>query len=67
MKRLRVKFACDGPYGDYHKGDVGFVDGYVRGGNDVPYAVIVMKDTGRFVMAELHNFVMDSRNDLDNE
>lgn len=67
MKRLRVKFECDGPYGDYHKGDVGFVDGYVRGGNDVPYAVIVMKYTGRFVMAELHNFVMDNRNDLDNE
>lgn len=67
MKKLRVKFEHDSPYGEYHNGDVGFVDGYVRGGNDVPYAVIVMKDTGRFVMAELHNFVMDNRNDLDNE
>lgn len=67
MKRLRIKFEWDGPYGDYYKGDVGFVDGYVRGGNDVPYAVIVMKNTGKFVMADLHHFVMDSKNDLDNE
>lgn len=67
MKRLRIKFAYDSPYGDYHKGDVGFVDGYVRGGNDVPCAVVVMKDTGRFVLAELSSFKLYNRNDLDNE
>ena len=67
MKRLRIKFECDGPYGDYYKGDVGFVDGYVRGGDDVPCAVVVMKDTGRFVLAQLNSFKLYNRNDLDNE
>lgn len=67
MKRLRIKFEHDSPYGEYHNGDVGFVDGYVRGGNDVPCAVVVMKDTGRFVLAELTTLKLYNSNDLDYE
>lgn len=28
----------------WKKGESGFIDGYVRGGNDTPYAVVVIAD-----------------------
>lgn len=35
------------PMGDsYKQGDTGFVDGYVRGGDGRPYAVVVLHETG---------------------
>ena len=43
MKRVRVMFICDSPYKDWNSGDVGYVDGYCRGGDDVPYAVVIVK------------------------
>ena len=51
MKRVRVRFIYDSPYKDWNSGDVGYVDGYCRGGDDVPYAVVIVKD--RIVMAPL--------------
>lgn len=26
------------------RGDIGYIDGYVRGGNNVPLAVVIVKD-----------------------
>lgn len=55
--RLKIKFTSDSPFGDYRKGDIGVVDGYVRGGDDVPCAVII-KENGTFVMANLNQIVL---------
>jgi len=49
----------DNRHGEFKKGDKGFVDGYVRGGNDEPLAVVV-KETKKdslefeFVMVPLN-------------
>ena len=51
MKRIEVKFICESRYDDWKLGDFGYVDGYCRGGGDVPYAVVIVKD--RIVMAPL--------------
>lgn len=51
MKRLKVRFICDSHYKDWNSGDVGYIDGYCRGGDDVPYAIVIVKD--RIVMAPL--------------
>ena len=51
MKRLKVRFIYQSPYKDWEPGDLGYVDGYCRGGDGVPYAVVVVKD--RIVMAPL--------------
>ena len=51
MKRLKVVFVSNSQYKEWEPGDVGYVDGYCRGGDDVPYAVVIVKD--RIVMAPL--------------
>ena len=43
---------CDFYYYDVHKGDVGYVDGYIRGGDDTPYAVVVIGKS--FKLVPLH-------------
>lgn len=53
--RLRIVFVSDSRYpGEYVSGDSGYVDGYCRGGDDIPYAVVA-KDNGQFVMVELNH------------
>lgn len=52
MKRVRVRFICDSPYKDYNIGDVGYIDGYCRGGDGVPCAVVIVKD--RVVIAPVN-------------
>lgn len=46
-------------YGEFEKGDMGYVDGYVRGGDNSPFAVVVLQtpDTrnGSFVLVSLNN------------
>ena len=51
MKRLEVRFICQSHYKDWEIGDLGYVDGYCRGGDDVPCAIVIVKD--RIVMAPL--------------
>ncbi len=55
----RVILTCEGRYGDYSKGDSGVVDGYLRGGDDVPYAAVILDD-GRFVMVEMHHLKFEN-------
>ena len=40
--RTKVRITCTSSYEDFHKGDVGYVDGYIRGGDDTPCAVVVI-------------------------
>ena len=42
MSKTRVIIKANSPYGDYKKGDRGIVDGYCRGGSDVPCAVVII-------------------------
>ena len=40
--KTKVRITYDSRYNDYHKGDIGYVDGYSRGGDNIPYAVVVI-------------------------
>ena len=40
--KTKVLITCDSPYDDYHKGDIGYVDGYCSGGDYTPCAVVVI-------------------------
>lgn len=63
MKRVRVRFIYQSPYKDWNSGDVGYIDGYCRGGDNVPYAVVIVKD--RIIMAPLDTIrVMNNIKDL---
>ena len=50
--KTKVRITCDFYYYDVHKGDVGYVDGYIRGGDDTPYAVVVIGKS--FKLVPLH-------------
>lgn len=62
MKRVRVRFICDSPYKDWNSGDVGYIDGYCRGGDDVPYAVVITKS--RIVMAPLETIRVTNESEV---
>lgn len=40
--------------GEWELGDTGVVDGYCRGGDDVPYAIVILDKNFRFVMVNLY-------------
>ena len=45
MEKTRAKLKVDVAQSDLRKGDEGYIDGYCRGGNDVPYAAFVSGET----------------------
>lgn len=51
--KARVKINGRSPYADWEPGDTGVVDGYCRGGNDVPYAIVILDKNFRFVMVNI--------------
>ena len=48
---IKVKITGDSPYNEYKEGDNGFVNGYVRGADDIPYAVVIVNS--RFSLVPL--------------
>jgi hypothetical protein len=42
--KTKVKILGNVYEGRPKKGDIGYIDGYVRGGNDAPYACVVVRD-----------------------
>ena len=40
--KTKVRITCDSRYNEYYKGGIGYVDGYCRGGDNIPYAVVVI-------------------------
>ena len=40
--KTKVRVTCNSYYYDVHEGDIGYVDGYIRGGDNTPYAVVVI-------------------------
>ena len=51
----KVKIIGSSLYGEYKPGDTGVVDGYCRGGNDVPYAIVILDKNFHFVMVSIGN------------
>ena len=50
-----VRIIKDEPGEPAKSGDIGYIDGYVRGGNDVPYAVVVIQKT--ISLVSIYNLV----------
>lgn len=48
-----VRFNSDSHYGEYKHGQVGELQGFVRGGDDVPCAVVLVDD--KFVVAPINH------------
>lgn len=48
-----VKINGNSPYKEWEPGDTGVVDGYCRGGNGVPYAIVILDKNFRFVMVNI--------------
>jgi len=46
----------DGEYGEWIKGDTGYIDGYVQS-NNVPYMIVINLRTSRPVFVPFHNIV----------
>lgn len=53
---MRAKVIIEGnsPYGDYAAGDTGFVDGYCRGGDGTPCAIVILDKNDRFAMVYIN-------------
>ena len=49
----RVKINGSSLYGGQEPGDTGIVDGYCRGVNNVPYAIVILDKNFRFVMVNI--------------
>lgn len=49
--RLFVKITNTSQYGDYKKGDEGYIDGYCRAADDRAYAIVIIEK--RLVMVDL--------------
>ncbi len=47
-----VRFLNDDQYGGFKKGETGYVEGFVRGGNEVPLICIVTGN--KIVLADFH-------------
>ena len=54
---MKPKVVIEGssPYGEYDCGDKGVVDGYCRGGDGTPCAVVILDKNNRFVMVYIHS------------
>lgn len=52
--KTRVEFIADQPQEKFKKGDRGYIDGYVRGGDGKPYAMVV-SDKGHIGGAFTYN------------
>ena len=59
--RTRVEFKHnDAEHKEWTKGDKGYIDGYVRGGNGVPFAAVVIGHD--IVLAPLHSLKVTGLN-----
>jgi hypothetical protein len=45
MNKLKVIITGQSPYAEWKVGCKGFIDGYIRGADGVPYAIVVVKDS----------------------
>jgi len=45
----------DHQYNQYERNETGYIDGYVRGGEDRPYAVVVIERRKCLVLVDIHS------------
>lgn len=45
MNKILIEMISDSQYREYTKGDLGYVAGFVRGGDDVPYVACVIGES----------------------
>lgn len=60
MKTKVVTIAADSRSGDYKAGEHGYIDGYVQGADERPYAVVVFEDS-RLVLASIHHLKIEEK------
>lgn len=53
--RTDVEVLYDVDDGMLKKGDKGYIDGYIKGGDNTPYAAVVCLDKGIIVLCPLHS------------
>jgi hypothetical protein len=54
--KTKVKIRTNYHQGAFKEGDEGYIDGYVRGGNDVPLAAVVCNKM--IDLVEIHNLIV---------
>jgi len=54
--KTKVKIKNNYYQGMFDKGDIGYIDGYVRGGNDVPLAAVVVNE--KIDLVPIHNLMV---------
>ena len=52
VMKTKVRVTCNSYYYDVHEGDIGYVDGYLRGYDNINCAVVVIGK--RFTLVPLH-------------
>lgn len=54
MKTEVVIITDDRHFKEYERGDNGYIDGYINGANNVPYAVVVIPIKKKIVLVPIH-------------
>ena len=62
VMKTKVRVTCNSYYYDVHEGDIGYVDGYLRGGDDTPYAVVVIGKSFKLVPLNMIELYEDKNN-----
>ena len=60
--KTKVRVTYNSYYYDVHEGDIGYVDGYLRGGDDTPYAVVVIGKSFKLVPLNMIELYEDKNN-----
>lgn len=53
--KTKVKLNGTNQYNDWKDGDKGYIDGYLRGGDEKPYAVVILDTTKIAVLAAIYH------------
>jgi len=53
-RRVKVRSLKDDSFYDLDKGDIGFIDGYVKAADDRPYAVVVIPKKRKIALINIH-------------
>ena len=62
VMKTKVRVTCNSYYYDVHEGDIGYVDGYLRGGDNTPYAVVVIGKSFNLVPLNMIELYEDKNN-----
>lgn len=53
--KTKVKLNGTNQYNDWNDGDTGYIDGYVRGGDERPYAVVILDKDKSVVLSAIYH------------